>query len=272
MSRFQRQVTAGVVFLAFSFAIVVFLHQRYSASISGYYFLSGWVLFAVMLFLAAYNARKKFPFLPLGSSESWLQLHIYLGFLTGALFFSHTRGAAPRGWFEAALTGLYGAVMLSGVGGLILTRALPRRMTARGGEVLYEKIPMLRHQLQEQAETLATGPDATSPALGEFYIKRLHPFFSRPSHFTQHLLESRRPINLILTEMADLRRYLGEPENALLEKLLALVRQKDALDYHYSAQTTLRLWLFVHLPLTYSLLLFTLVHIALVYAFTGGLR
>jgi hypothetical protein len=34
----------------------------------------------------------------------------------------------------------------------------------------------------------------------------------------------------------------------------------------------LRLWLFIHLPLTYSLLIFIFVHIAIVFAFHGGIR
>jgi hypothetical protein len=272
MSRFERQVTFGVLFLAVALAVVVILHQRYSAAISGYYFLSGWILFAAMIFLAAYNLRKKFPFLPLGSSEAWLQGHIYVGFFTVALFLSHTHGHWPRGWFEIALTVIYAVVMVSGMAGLALTRIMPRRMTARGGEVLYEKIPMLRHHLRVEAEGLAIGSGAVSPALAEFYVKRLNHFFSGSRHFAHHLLESRRPTNTLLTEMADVRRYLAAPETAILDKLLDLVRQKDALDYHYAAQTALRLWLFTHLPLTYSLLLFILVHIALVYAFSGGLR
>jgi hypothetical protein len=34
----------------------------------------------------------------------------------------------------------------------------------------------------------------------------------------------------------------------------------------------LKLWLFVHIPLTYSLLLWTLAHIVLVFAYSGGAR
>jgi len=51
-----------------------------------------------------------------------------------------------------------------------------------------------------------------------------------------------------------------------------LVRQKDGLDYHYALQLVLKGWLFTHIPLTYSLLLLTLVHVVLVFAFSGGAR
>jgi hypothetical protein len=75
-----------------------------------------------------------------------------------------------------------------------------------------------------------------------------------------------------MVELEDLRRYLNEQERTRLEKLAQLVRQKDGLDYHYAVQTTLKLWLFVHLPLTYSLMLFSLLHIVVVFAFSGGAR
>ena len=45
---------------------------------------------------------------------------------------------------------------------------------------------------------------------------------------------------------------------------------KDQLDFHQAMQGLLKGWLFVHIPLTYALLLFALVHLVLVYAFSGA--
>jgi hypothetical protein len=50
------------------------------------------------------------------------------------------------------------------------------------------------------------------------------------------------------------------------------VRRKDALDYCGALQAALKLWLFVHLPLTYSLMIFSVWHVVLVFAFSGGAR
>ena len=44
---------------------------------------------------------------------------------------------------------------------------------------------------------------------------------------------------------------------------------KDDLDYQYAMQATLKYWLFLHVPLTYSLLVFILSHMVLVFAFSG---
>ena len=68
------------------------------------------------------------------------------------------------------------------------------------------------------------------------------------------------------------RRYLNESERGTLEKLGDLVRRKDALDYHRALQAALKLWLFVHLPLTYGLMIFSVLHVVLVFAFSGGAR
>jgi hypothetical protein len=272
MSRFSRQLILGLAFLLLSTAGLVLIHRRYGSGWPAYAYLTGWGLFAVILFLSVYNGRKKLPFLPLGSSETWLQLHIYLGLVTGIIFLFHIRFHVPTGWFEGLLAGFYLLVMLSGIFGLAVTRIFPRRLTARGGEVIYEKIPGLRHALRQQAEALALSAENPSATLAEFYARRLDGFFAGPRNLAQHLIESRRPINSLLAELDDLRRYLGENERLAVDKLSAFVRQKDALDYHLALQRTLKLWLFVHLPLTFSLLIFTFVHIALIYAFSGGAR
>jgi hypothetical protein len=274
MTRFRRQMFIGSLLLALASAGAVALHCRFSQATPNYAYLTGWVLFGVMVLLTIYNARKKLPFLPLGSSESWLQIHIYAGFFTVVLFLIHLNFRMPTGWFEGALAWLYLLVTGSGVVGLVLTRVLPRRLATRGGEVIYEKIPALRHALRTEAEALAFGmkSEAKSPAIAEFYAHTLADFFAGPRHIWLHLADSRRPLNALVSELDDLRRYLNESERALLEQLAQLVRKKDGLDYHHSLQTALKLWLFVHLPLTYSLVIFTLLHMVVVFAFSGGAR
>jgi hypothetical protein len=272
MTRFRRQLLIGTFWLVMASVLALMLHQRFSHVLPNYAYLTGWVLFVFMGLLAVYNARKKLPFLPLGNSENWLQVHIYAGFFSVMLFLVHLNFRMPTGYFEGTLAWLYLLVAGSGVVGLVLSRVLPRRLSARGGEVIYEKIPALRHALRQKAETLALGPEVKSPAIAEFYAQELNGFFSGPKNFSRHLVESRRPLNTVLVEVEDLRRYLNDAERVTLEKLTQLVRQKDGLDYHHALQTTLKLWLFVHLPLTYSLMIFSLLHIVLVFAFSGGAR
>lgn len=270
MSRFGRQSFVGIFLLLLAGAGVVVAHRQWSAALPNYAYLSGWVLMAVMLLLALYNMRKRLPFLNLGSSEAWLQIHIYAGFFTVVLFLAHLNFRMPTGWFEGTLAWLYVLVTLSGIVGLFFSRVLPRRLATRGGEVIYEKIPALRHALRQEAESLALtgGPQV----IADFYVENLHGFFQGPKYFWPHLLDSRRPLNALMRELDELRRYLSEAERATLQNLADLVRRKDGLDYHHALQATLKLWLFVHLPLTYSLMMFSVLHIVIVFAFSGGSR
>ena len=73
-----------------------------------------------------------------------------------------------------------------------------------------------------------------------------------------------------MREMQDLRRYLCDAEQVGCERLVALVRRKDDLDFHDARQKTLKLCLFAHIGLTYALLLLAILHGVLAHAFRGG--
>jgi hypothetical protein len=272
MKRFRRQFFLGTVALLAATGAALWAHRRFHHALPDYAFLTGWILFAAMFVLTFFNARKKLPFLPLGKAETWLQIHIYLGFFTVVLFLIHLDFHVPHGWFEVTLAWLFALVSASGVVGLFFSRTLPRRLATRGGEVIFEKIPALHHALKTEAESLSLGTDAKSPVIAEFYAKRLAPFFAGPKNLWLHIVESRRPLNALVAELEDLRRFANDVEREKIEKLVALVRQKDGLDYHRALQLALKLWLFVHIPLTYGLLIFTALHVVLVFGFSGGAR
>jgi len=272
MSTFAKQRWIGFgLFLILSVFLLRF-YARYAGAIPRMAYLTGWALFGLILLLAIYNGRKKIPFLPLLSSQAWLQFHIYAGLFTGVLFAVHVSYRIPRGWFQGTLAWLYVLVMLSGFFGLFLSRTIPKRLTTRGGEVLFETIPAARRRLRERAEILALKsiPEVKSSTIADFYLRELKTFFDDRRNAGLHLLEVRSPLNRLLNKINDLNRYLNEAERKALGELASLIRQKDGLDYHYSLQFMLRLWLFVHIPLTYSLILFSFTHIVLVFAFSGG--
>ena len=271
MKRFRQQFIFGLLALMAATVGALWLNEKYNA-MPNYAYLTGWALLTGMLVLTIYNVRKKLPFLPLGKSETWLQIHIYLGFFTTLLLLIHLNFRVPHGGFEVTLAWLFGLVSGSGMVGLFFTRVLPRRLAARGGEVVFEKIPAIRHALKTEAEDLAVGQQAKSLVIAQFYTKRLAAFFSGPKDFWKHLSESRREVSGWLAELEDLRRLATEADRKKIERLSTLVRQKDGLDHHRALQLPLRLWLFVHIPLTYGLIIFTVLHIVLVFAFAGGAR
>jgi hypothetical protein len=270
-ARTRRLLSYSIVLVALS-AFLIWAHGAYREMLAGMDYLTGWALLAVIAFLAIYNGRKKLPFLPLGNSETWLQVHIYVGYLTFVLFLVHCNYRVPTGWFEITFACIFGIVMLSGVGGLLLSRQIPKRLATRGGEVFFERVPAYRRALLERAEQLALdstkGTEATT--LLEFYTRNLRDYFSTGGRFLPHFFEDQSGLQSVLARVEDLKRFTNDNENKVLDEFAELVRERDRLDYQAALQGILKGWLFIHIPFTFSLLLFTLVHIVLVFAFSTG--
>jgi hypothetical protein len=137
---------------------------------------------------------------------------------------------------------------------------------------LFERIPSIRLQLQEQTQKLALQSvgESKSATIADFYSRELGGFFQRIGNVPEHLMEMHSPLNRILARISEVSRYLNSEEQVTMEEITKLVRQKDTLDYHYAHQLLMKTWLFVHIPLTYSLLMFTGAHMVIVFAYSGG--
>ena len=254
-------------------AVVVVADVVTSASLRDPRFLTGWILFGLMLALAAFNARKKLPFLPLGSAAGWLRFHVYAGWLSFVVFFLHVGLRLPQGPLEVSLAALYLLVALSGVAGLTISRVFPKRLSRNDDELIFERMPVLLKRLRDECDEqiLESMAKVESTTVAEFYTSRVRPFLDRPRNLVQHLFEWKSAHHAMRGHFDVVRRYLDEDEKKTLGWLYDHVRRKENLDYAYALQATLKIWLFVHVPLTYSMLLLTLVHVILVYAFTGGI-
>jgi hypothetical protein len=251
---------------------VVLIDWTYRLSMRTSSFLSGWTLAAVVLFLAGYNLRKRLPMLRLGNSATWLQLHVYAGLLTGVLFAVHVGYRIPNGQLEAVLAILYLGVFLSGIWGLFLSRTLAARLTSHGDEVLYERIPFYVRRIRDEVHDLVLNciSETETSMIPEFYRRRLQLFFARPRFAVHHLFHSLRPLRAMLLEIQSQDRYLNDRERSVMREIEERFRLKDSLDYQYTLQSTLKYWLFLHVPLTYALLIFAAAHVMLVYAYFGG--
>lgn len=236
-------------------------------------FTSGWILLAMILFLAGYNLRKKLKLFPLLPTAWWLQAHIYVALLAIVVFAWHTGLRLPRGPLETALGSIYLLTTASGIVGLWLSRTVPPRLTTRGQEVIYERIPALRLDLRRRAEQLVLQAmeESRSTVLADFYERELAPFFASSRDRLPHLLQSTRPLRTRLNHLDTLRRYVNEKEAEYLDELAEMVRAADALDYHRAMQGLLKGWLFIHVPVTWALLAVIAVHVMAVNAFSGAL-
>lgn len=231
---------------------------------------TGALLLFLVLALTLFNARKKLPFLPLVRAAVWLQIHIYAGWFCLFVFLLHIRFRVPDGPLEIALAIVFLIVILSGIFGLYISRELPPRMARSGEALLYERMPSFRLRIQREVEDLVrqAEKETESSTLGDFYVQYLRNFFTRvPSAFAALAAADRAP-HALLAEMNALRRYLNEREKAIADEIRDWIETKQNLDFQYASQRLLKLWLFVHIPFTYSLILLGIAHgvIATLYA------
>lgn len=228
--------------------------------------LSGWTLFALVAVLAVYGVKKALPFLPLGGSTAWMQLHSWAGFLSVAVFVLHAGLRLPTGVLESVLALAFVLVAGSGIAGLALSRILPPMLRARGEPILFSRIPQLRREVAAKAAALV----APSKALSEFHRLHLAEWLAAPADFGAHLRGSRVPLQRRLERVEALFRYLTAEEQATARSLMDLVKQKDLLDVHHAGQSALRAWTMVHVPVTGALVLLAAFHALTVLAFRGG--
>jgi len=223
---------------------------------------TGLALFIVVVGLALFNARKKLPFLPLLRASTWMQIHIYVGLLSCVLFGLHTGWRIPTGTFEVTLATLFYLVAISGILGLAISRWLPARLTAYGENVIFERIPALRAGVRREVEEMVVESigKSQSSAIADFYETRLRTYFSGSRFLWYHVACYRKPLFKLLAEVRVLERYLNAEERDILAVIVERIRAADDLDYQQARQGWLKGWLFVHIPLTYSMILAAMVH------------
>lgn len=200
-----------------------------------------------------------------------MQFHIYIGLLAAIVFLLHVGWEMPQGLLKRALYLLFLAEVLSGLLGLMITRMLPPCL-ARNGSVLYPEIISKQQIIFSEIESLVEQSlnQTQSTTIADFFQQRLLGFLLKPRYFWHHIIQSKKTIHKLQNDIANLQRYLNDDEQQIINQIENLVIEKDRLDYQYAGQTLLKRWLFVHIPLSYGLLLFVLLHLALVYAYIGG--
>lgn len=234
--------------------------------------LTGVTLLLGCIFLLSYNLRKKLSAIALLKSSTWMQLHIYVGFAMSFLFLVHTSFRKPTGGLESLIYFLFVFVALTGVVGLYLTRVFPERLTAKGGDTIFEEIPKLIYEIRINAESIVTNSVASTKqsTLADFYAMHLAHFFLGVRNSWSHLRGSNSPYQKLRFGMQGVRRYLSAQETEILEQLEALVSEKDRLDAQYIYLKVLKVWLFFHIPASYALMVLCVFHAVLAVRFMGS--
>ncbi|HEX2841687.1 hypothetical protein [Hyphomicrobium sp.] len=243
-------------------------------------YLDGWVLAGGMSVQLYFHIAIKRATLSPKSAIRWRKIHIFLGYLLIAAFLSHSDFSLPDTGFEWALWAGFVLVTLSGIFGAYLAWSLTSKGRIDSG-ITYDRIPGLRAELARNLHTAVSESDPAAAQLPlpglphnawiiDLYTAHLRDFFNGPRNLTAHLIGSQRPLKRLTDEIDILSRYVDQPSQEKLAAIKSLVVEKDRLDFARVHLGLSKAWLFVHVPVTYALIVLTVLHVIVAYAFSAG--
>jgi hypothetical protein len=243
-------------------------------------FLNGWVLAGGMSLQVYFHVAIKSGTLSPKSAMRWRKIHIFVGYLLVAAFLSHTNFSLPDTGFEMALWLGFLLITLSGIFGIYLAWSVKTKRWV-GDLVSYDRIPARSAELARDLQaTVAQGnPTAAQIALPaapydawimDLYTNHLREFFGGQGSYTAHLIGSQRPLKRVTDEIDNLTNYVDQRGQDKLAAIRALVVEKDRLDFARVYLGLNKAWLFVHVPVTYSMIVLMVLHILVAYSYSSG--
>ena len=243
-------------------------------------YLDGWVLAGGMslqlYFHIAVTARSLSP----RAAARWRRFHILLGYLLIPTFILHCDYAFPDTALEWALWSCFVFISLSGLFGIYIAWSLKSR-DATVQSVGFDRIPVRRAELARDLHAIVhtAHPAAASTALPpppydawirELYADCLRDFFAKRPSLPGRLIGARHRLNRVMDAIDNLSGFVDEPSQKKLALIKSLVVEKDRLDAAHVALGLSRGWLLIHVPATYMLIVLTVVHVLVVYAFSSA--
>lgn len=207
----------------------------------------------------AYRRReiKRFLSRRWDNAVSWRNLHLYGGLTFAVAFLIHVEFSLPTGLFSWMLYILSWWTIIAGILGWFMQWWLPRKLTtSTQTEVVFERIPSLCNNLRDKCAKIAE----TCPAiLADFHNTTIANFMLKP-----YLVSPIQAIQMrtkIFSQFEILKARLPYEQKHEVEEMAYHVRAKFDLDTHFTLQTILRLWIYLHAPASFLLALFVLFHI-----------
>jgi hypothetical protein len=265
---------------------LIWLVWIYGSALRDPRYFDGWVLAVGMAVQFYFHIAIKTARLSPKSALRWRKTHIFLGYVLVAAFLSHSDFSLPDTAFEWALWTSFVLVTVSGLFGTYLAWSLKTKRLIDEG-VTFDRIPALRAELARAVQTAVAGAERAAaqsvlpglpplPGLphdawiSDLYSNYLRDFFAGPRNFTAHLIGSQRPLKRLTDEIDSLSRYVTQENQEKLAAIRNVTVEKDRLDFARVYLTLTRAWLFVHVPVTYALIVLSITHGLVVYAFSSG--
>ena len=286
---------AGVVY----FAIPGMGHRRLDGASGGTPegLILGVAGFAMMLFALLLGARKRVRTMRLGRAYWWVQGHVWLGLLSFPIILLHG-GFKPNFWggtLTQVIMWIFVAVWVSGIVGVMLQQIMPTRLLNHVPmETVYEQVDHIIAQLRAEAEQIvaavqektaeqayefeavpAGAATAVAPArtgtgaeskLAAFYETQVRPVLGDRIPAAAMLRSERASAQAF----AQLRDTMPPALRKPVDELAEIVEERRQLARQKRMHHVLHGWLFVHVPLSYGLMVLATVHAVQALRFTDA--
>jgi hypothetical protein len=244
-------------------------------------YLDGWILAAGMILQLYFHIAIKTASLSPKWAVRWRKIHIFSGYALIAAFVSHCDVSLPDTPFEWVLWTSFVLVTVSGIASTYLAWSLKSK---RGldDRITLERIPARRAELAQEVQDAVTQTDPQAavdfalPAppyeawISDLYSTHLEDFFEGPRNAAAHAIGSQRPLKRLTDEIDALSGYADRNSQDKLALIKSLVIEKDRLDFARVYLGLTRGALFVHVPVTYALIVLVVLHGVVAYAFSAG--
>jgi hypothetical protein len=145
----------------------------------------------------------------------------------------------------------------------------------------HDRIHTRLGELARDVHDIVAMPDPAAAALAlptpsydawitDLYTNHLRYFFAGHRNLASHLIGSHRPLKRLTDEIDSLSRYVDAQGQEKLAAISKLVAEKDRLDFARVHFALTKGWLFVHVPVTYALIVLSVLHVLVVYSFASG--
>ncbi|MBS0267649.1 MAG: hypothetical protein JSS54_01585 [Proteobacteria bacterium] len=272
--------TITAILIAAVSGSLFWLVEIYAQGLRDPRYLDGWLLAGGMGLQLTFHVANKTGRLTPKSSTRWRTFHIFVGYLLIAAFLSHSTFSLPKSAFGWALWTGFMLVTMSGLFGTYLAWSLKTkgRIDERIG---YDRIPSRIAELAQDVKTVVAMPDPPADAIAlpaapydawiiDLYTNHLKDFFEGPRNTSSHLVASQHPLKRLIDEINHLSPYVDAQGQEKLSRIWNLVAEKDRLDFARVHFGLTRAWLFVHVPVTYGLLVLSVLHVLVVYSYSSG--
>lgn len=227
----------------------------------------GVIATAGILFLMYYGIRKRSFYAKRTTLKGTLAAHVWIG--VALILVVPLHSGFSFGWNVHTLAYVLMVIVIaSGIWGVVMYAEQPAELRSqRGGGTPKQLLGQIR-SLSEEIEELIGGTTETS-LMSDSFLKMLTSidFMFEPS--LKRALAGRNPKQIDRKQIAKLVAKLPKDEQETGLKLVGLVNKKRELvcrlQEEARAQTWVRLWLYIHLPISFALMAAVIIHILSVF-------